>query len=194
MNWYRRLPWMAMLVCAIALTALFTASNPETADADTETRFVAVMEDSPDATMLKKADRWADPVMQLKFNEKVTWLFDVKNSIFSKIKFKGKTGYIKKNCLSVESQMQDTDSKAMVAVGGEAANTAAKGLNRKSESKLTANDPDYAKRVKQVEDTETAVQNVIFGGAPSKNMTKGRNKYRMFGKDGGLGAVKKGGE
>ncbi|RLE19791.1 MAG: hypothetical protein DRJ50_11750, partial [Actinobacteria bacterium] len=87
--------------------------------------FVAVMEDSPDAVGLKKADRWADPVMQIKFNEQVEVLGE--EGMFYLVRVRGKCMYVKKSCLSNESQMQDTDSKAEVAVGGEAANTSTKG-------------------------------------------------------------------
>ena len=100
MSWYRKLPWSALVLCAIALTLLFSAGNEEEVRAEPETRWVAVMEDSPDAILLKKADRWSDPIMQIKFNEKVTWLFDVKDSIFAKVKVRGKIGYVKKNCLA----------------------------------------------------------------------------------------------
>ena len=94
MKWFKKLPWTALVLCAFALAVLFSMSSPDEVYAAKETRYVAVMEDSPDAILLKKADRWSDPIFQLKFNEKVTWLFDVKNSIFSKVKIRGKVGYV----------------------------------------------------------------------------------------------------
>ncbi|RLE17655.1 MAG: hypothetical protein DRJ50_13810, partial [Actinobacteria bacterium] len=88
--------------------------------------WVAVMEDSHDAIGLEKADRWSDPVTQLKFNEQVELLGE--DGMFYLIRVRGKCVYVKKNCVSNKPQMQDTDGgKAMVAVGAAAANTAAKG-------------------------------------------------------------------
>lgn len=190
MSWYRKLPWLALILCAIALTALFEFSTSEVVEAEPETRFVAVMEDSPDAILLKKADRWSDPIVQLRFNQQVTWLFDVKSSIFSKVKVKTdkgtKIGYVKKNCLALESQYQGDEAKAMVAVGAESANTAAKGLNRSTENKLRKSDKNYNTRLKQVEANEKLAHDKVFGGKPSDNMAKGVKKYRSFGVDGGL--------
>ncbi|MEE9312089.1 MAG: hypothetical protein V3V10_06700 [Planctomycetota bacterium] len=190
MTLYRKLPWMALILCAIALTALFEFSTSQVVEAEPEIRFVAVMEDSPDAILLKKADRWSDPIVQLKFNQQVTWMFDVKASIFSKIKVVTdsgtKIGYVKKNCLAMQSQYQGDEAKAMVSVGAASANTAAKGLNKSNENKLRKSDKNYNTRIKQVEANENLVHDKIFGGKPSDNMAKGVKKYRSFGVDGGL--------
>lgn len=191
MTWLKKLPWAALVLCALALTALFLLSNPEVSEAAGETRYIAVYEDSPDAILLKKPDRWADPIVQLEFNERVTLLsFDNDDkSMYSKIKVKTssgtKIGYIKKNCIAKDSQVQSNDSKAQTATGAEAANTAAKGLNKQTEADLRANDPNFEKRLAEVEATETSVGNSVFGGNPRQPI-KGRSAYIKFAKAGGL--------
>ena len=152
--------------------------------------FVAVMEDSPDAVLLDEPDRWAEPVLTLKFNEQVDKLSykDEDDKPYFKIKVRGKKGYVKKNVLSTESQFQGGkgDAKAHVAVGAQAANTAAKGLNFQNEKTLRKSDKNFDARVKEVEAMERLVNKLMTGRETSPKPQKALKKYKQFGMQGGL--------
>jgi hypothetical protein len=189
MDWHKRLPWRMVALCLLALVGALSFSRSATGD--TKKLWVAVMEDSPNAVLLKDPDRWADTVTVLKFNEQVDILRTLSeredNPLpYYKVEVRGFQGYVIQNALADESQLQAAgDEEAKVAVGAAAANNASKGLNKSTENTLRQGDPNYDARVKQVENLE-AVVNELMSGTKEGDPVKALKSYRAFGDEGGL--------
>lgn len=189
MDWVRNFSWRSAAVLAVALFCAL-ALGRSSVDSQTKKMWVAVMEDSPDAVVLTEADRWAEPVTVLKFNEQVEILRDLSSRDtdplpYYRVSVRGFKGYVKVSVLSEKSQLQGDDSEASIAVGASAANNASKGLNRGTESTLRQEDPNFDKCVAQVERNEEVVNELISGGK-DRDPIKAMGSYREFGDAGGL--------
>jgi hypothetical protein len=187
MNPKRWVRWLGMAACVIGLSLLFGVSPARSAPSK---MWVAVMEDSTDACILKTAERFGEVLAVAKFNEQVEIIRDLMDDEanprpFFRIKTAAVTGYIKRNALAEKSQYQGErrDSEASVAVGASAANTAAKGLNHQNEATLRKNDPNFDKCVNQVEVMEKAINESVTGsGSPSPQSRMG--SYQSWASDG----------
>ncbi|MDH5642430.1 MAG: hypothetical protein OEY28_14160 [Nitrospira sp.] len=181
---------VACLFCAASLLAL-AGSGPGVSGAS-ETRWVAVMEDSPDALLLDSPDRWGEPVTTLKFNERVTFLSGSEKDLFHHISIrrsrKTVKGYVKANVLATQSQYQGSkkEAEAGTAVGAEAANTASKGLNSQNERTLSSNDPKFKAAVAKVDEIERTIDGLIFGDPDQPDPGKALENYKRYGREGGL--------
>jgi hypothetical protein len=199
MDWLDRLPWRRLALCAVALLCVLSVSK-SSVRGDTKKLWVAVMEDSPNAVVLEEPDRWADAVTVLKFNEQVEVLRTLSDRDedplpYYKISVRGFKGYVIQNALAEKSQYQgaDADSEASVAVGASAANNASKGLNSQNESTLSAGDPNFKKRVEEVDHMEKVVNKLIYGG-DQPDPTKALKSYKEYGHGGDLIQSGKGGK
>ncbi|MBE7491819.1 MAG: hypothetical protein HS108_08735 [Planctomycetes bacterium] len=190
MNRIRRLPrWaLALFVLLLALVLGISVTTPRTAPKE---MYVAVMEDSTDAAVTKTPDRFGEVLAVVKFNEKVEIIRDLWEDKdnprpYFHIKVRGVKGYIKRNALAEKSQYQGDpkDAEAKVAVGAAGANTAAKGLNSQNEATLRKNDPNFDKAVSQVDATEAAVNELIYGSPKDVDARKGLDSYRAWGDEG----------
>jgi hypothetical protein len=185
----RRLPRWALALFALMLVLILGISVTSTRTAPKE-MYVAVMEDSTDAAVMKTTDRFGEVLTVVKFNEKVEVLRDMSEDEdnprpYFRIKVRGVTGFIKANALSEKSQYQGDpkDAEAKVAVGAAGANTAAKGLNSQNEATLKETDPKFKEAIAQVEAMELAVNQVIYG-SDKPDPRKGLDSYRSWGNDG----------
>lgn len=187
MKRFRWTRWLMTAACVVTLCLLFGVSPARTAP---NKMWVAVMEDSTDAIIVKTADRFGEVLAVAKFNEQVEVIRDLMEDKenprpYYRIKNATVTGYIKRNALSQESQYQGdkVDSEAKVAVGASAANTAAKGLNYQNEATLRKNDPNFDKRVGEVEAFEKAV-NQMISGRDNPDPLKSMSSYQAWANEG----------
>ena len=191
MEWLKRLPWRSLALCLVTLLCALSFSK-SAVQGDTKKLWVAVMEDSPHAVVLTEPDRWADAVTVLKFNEQVEVLRTLSEREedplpYYKISVRGFKGYVIQNALAEESQYQNKkeDPEASVAVGAGAANNAAKGLNSQNEATLSAGDPNFKKRIDEVDHMEKTVNKLIYGGE-QPDPTKALQSYKDYGHEGDL--------
>ncbi|MBX3475820.1 MAG: hypothetical protein KF754_15730 [Planctomycetes bacterium] len=186
----RRMPrWaLALFVVLLALVLGISVTQPRTAPKE---MWVAVMEDSTDAAVLKTTDRFSEVLTVVKFNEKVEIVRDMMEDKdnprpYFRIKVRGITGFIKRSALATESQYQGDakDAEAKVAVGASGANTAAKGLNSQNEKTLKETDPKFKDSIGQVDQMEAAVNEMIYGSPKEVDPRKGLDSYRAWGEEG----------
>lgn len=183
----KHLRWLGALLCVLATALLLGVSPVRTAP---NKMWVAVMEDSTDACVIKTADRFGEILGVVRFNQQVEVLRDLSEDKenprpYYRIKADAITGFIKRNALADKSQYQGSagDSEAQVAVGASAANTAAKGLNSQNEQTLRKTDANFDKAVAQVEEMEVAVNRLVVGG-DKPDPRKGLDAYRSWGEEG----------
>jgi hypothetical protein len=184
-------PWRraAALVLMLGLV-LWAGARPGWGDE--RYLWVAVMEDSPDAVVLEKPNRWSDPIELLHFNERVTVLEDLGEDKslprpFYRVLVRGVNGYVRRNALAQRSQFQSEDERhAQVAVGAAAANDAAKGLNRQNENALRKDNPNFDASVAKVELLERTVARLLFCEEAGHDPVRALAQYREFGEQGGL--------
>jgi hypothetical protein len=179
--------WLVMAACVVALSLLFGVSPARTAP---NKMWVAVMEDSTDAVITKTADRFGEVLAVAKFNEQVEVIRDLMEDDdnprpYYRVKKATVTGYIKRNALAEKSQYQGdkADSEAKIAVGGAAANTAAKGLNSQNESTLRKGDPNFDKCVAQVDAMEKAINQSLVGADDTEPRAR-LGSYQAWGTEG----------
>ncbi len=189
MNRKQKSRWWPLVACLLAMTLAVAVGSGSSRGAS-KTMWVAVMEDSTDAVILKKADRFADVVGLLKFNQQVEVMRDLSEDKdnprpYFSVKINGVSGFVKQSALAEKSQYQGEkkDSEASVATGSSAANTAAKGLNSQNEKTLSQSDPAFKARVEEVDKMEKTINQLVYG-SEQPDPRKGLDNYRAWGDEG----------